>query len=497
MKRPDLSVVMPTYNQARFIKAALDSVFRQEPCNFEVVVVNDGSTDATDRILSRYSGRIRYFKKEHTNVSQALNLGINNARGKYIMIVDSDDILLPGAMKQLLQAINRRGDLDFVYGDIIIADRNGRARKKITYRDYRDSSDVIPDLVEQGGYSPFPGASTIIKKKFLLSLGGFDPSFSSEQDFELWVRALSAGCKFKHLRLPVYIWRWHKGQLDGPKLESAMIVKILRSILGSFSLRQLYPDLDWSDEDAARASAIDNVFKAFSKWGITRKELLIYYMRNYWDGNSKEIRSARQAIDWDSGGEKNAFDESGRICASWLLARGLCSSSSKVLDIGCGMGRIMKALSPFVKEIHGVDISSSMINKARKYLAGIGNVALHLGAGDSLQDFKNAQFDLVVAFWLAGHLPKEILSRYLKEISRTLKPGKFLLLQRPTKNFLGRCHSKALVPNHPAYPHSKRAILKMARHNGLKLVKEYFDEPLTENAVYGKNSQSLIFERLS
>jgi glycosyltransferase involved in cell wall biosynthesis len=93
---PDMvSVVVPTYNRANVVRASIESVLRQSHANVEVVVVDDGSTDDTQRVVESYGAPVRYLYQANSGVSAARNLGFASARGEFIALLDSDDQFLP------------------------------------------------------------------------------------------------------------------------------------------------------------------------------------------------------------------------------------------------------------------------------------------------------------------------------------------------------------------------------------------------------------------
>jgi glycosyltransferase involved in cell wall biosynthesis len=107
MTAPIISVVIPTYNRARFVTAAIDSVLGQGKDECEIIVVDDGSTDNTGEVLARYQGAITYVVQKNGGVSAARNSGIRLARGEWITFLDSDDEWLPGFVSAHLDAVKR------------------------------------------------------------------------------------------------------------------------------------------------------------------------------------------------------------------------------------------------------------------------------------------------------------------------------------------------------------------------------------------------------
>jgi len=117
---PKVSIIIPTYNRANFVEKAIRSVLGQTFQDFEIIVIDDGSTDNTkEAVFSINDPRIRYFYQSHTGLeTTARNRGMKEARGEYISLLDSDDLLAPHALEVLKDSLDRNERVDFVYGKI-------------------------------------------------------------------------------------------------------------------------------------------------------------------------------------------------------------------------------------------------------------------------------------------------------------------------------------------------------------------------------------------
>lgn len=105
--KPTVSVVIPTYNRAKYVTETIDSVLSQSYTDYEIIVVDDGSTDNTREALAPYMDRIRYIHQQNSGVSAARNRGIKAARGKWIAFLDSDDIWLPEKLAVQIKDISK------------------------------------------------------------------------------------------------------------------------------------------------------------------------------------------------------------------------------------------------------------------------------------------------------------------------------------------------------------------------------------------------------
>ena len=121
-----ISIVIPVYNTAQYLPRCIESVLNQSFRDFELLLVDDGSTDGSGDICDRYENkdnRIRVFHKKNGGVSSARNLGIVNAFGEWLLFVDSDDEILPNALQTLVDCIS--DDVDSVLGGIVEVNENG------------------------------------------------------------------------------------------------------------------------------------------------------------------------------------------------------------------------------------------------------------------------------------------------------------------------------------------------------------------------------------
>ncbi len=126
MNVPEISVITPAYNAAGFIAQAITSVINQTFPLWELIVVDDGSTDNTAEIVSSYltDRRIKIIRQENNGVSAARNAGIKAAGGKYIALLDADDMYLPANLEEKYNALTRNSSSDFIYSDAVKCDSN-------------------------------------------------------------------------------------------------------------------------------------------------------------------------------------------------------------------------------------------------------------------------------------------------------------------------------------------------------------------------------------
>ena len=116
--QPKISVIIPTFNRALYIRQAIDSVLNQTCDNFEIIVVDDGSTDDTAQIVANYGGRVQYVKTPNGGVAHARNVGMCQARGDYFTFLDSDDLVYPYMLEVQSKLLDRHPDVALVYAEM-------------------------------------------------------------------------------------------------------------------------------------------------------------------------------------------------------------------------------------------------------------------------------------------------------------------------------------------------------------------------------------------
>ncbi len=208
-----ISVIIPVYNGAKFIKDAIESVLAQTYRDYEIIVVNDGSTDNTEEVLRPYieKGVVRYFYQENQGVSAARNKGIKEARGEYIAFLDADDVWLP---EFLMSIFSTCSDFEFAFTDNYrdeIDLSNKILKRELCKREIDFEKDLFKQfLIEDRIGSP---NKVVVKKMFLLEKNIlFDPRLASREDWDFCLQILKYRPKTCYVNTPLVIYRV---RLDG------------------------------------------------------------------------------------------------------------------------------------------------------------------------------------------------------------------------------------------------------------------------------------------
>jgi glycosyltransferase involved in cell wall biosynthesis len=181
--RPLVSVIIPTYNRSSWLIDAIDSVLNQTFQDFELIVVDDGSTDETREIMVEYGDRIHYFYQSNRNPASARNLGIKKAKSDLITFLDSDDRWLKGKLHAQINLMKDNPDVKICYTDEIWIRRGVRVNQKKIHRKY--SGWIYQKCLPLCIISP---SSVMIHREVFDKVGLFDEDFLVCEDYDLWLR---------------------------------------------------------------------------------------------------------------------------------------------------------------------------------------------------------------------------------------------------------------------------------------------------------------------
>ncbi|MEB2338107.1 MAG: glycosyltransferase [Nitrospirales bacterium] len=185
-----MSIVIPLYNARDVIQETIRSALAQTYRDFEIVVIDDGSTDGSGELVVAFGDQVRYLRQSNGGVAQARNRGIAAARGRYVALLDHDDLWDPEKLARQVAILDAQPTVGMVVTDVAHLDRAGRPMHEIGPASQPQHE--FARLFVQG-FVPTPSA-TLIRKAVLESVGGFDEQFNSAgmDDHELWTRIAAA-----------------------------------------------------------------------------------------------------------------------------------------------------------------------------------------------------------------------------------------------------------------------------------------------------------------
>lgn len=237
---PVISVIIPAYNAERYLEKSLESVLNQTYKDFEIIIVNDGSTDATDRIarnfVAEYPDVIQYFQQSNRGVGAARNTGIAHAKGQYLAFLDADDRWLPQKLQVQIDFMKRNPEYGFSYSDVFAMDDDNHCGKRMMMLKHPRSGYIFYDLLKENFVS-LP--TSLIKKECLQVTGAFceEREIMSAEDHHFWLKT-ALFFKGGYINQPLAYYRLRPGSISSCKVKHRKIC--IRTIL---KIAQQFPDV--------------------------------------------------------------------------------------------------------------------------------------------------------------------------------------------------------------------------------------------------------------
>ncbi len=203
---PKFSIITASWNYGAFIETALRSVAGQGVADYEHIVVDNCSTDATTEIVARFPN-VRLIREPDRGQTDAINKGFRAATGDWLMWLNADDYLLPGALAQVGAFIAAHPEADVVYGDAVFESDGGT-----TVRHRREHHFDFGTLLYYGCY--IPSTACFLRRSIRDSGLLLDDTFKVCMDFDYYVRIAEAGHRFGYMGKPLARFRWHAGNVS-------------------------------------------------------------------------------------------------------------------------------------------------------------------------------------------------------------------------------------------------------------------------------------------
>lgn len=255
---PRVSVIIPTYNRKDYVQEAIDSVLAQTYTDYEIIVVDDGSTDGTGEALQvRYGDRIRYVWQENQGESVARNRATEMAQGEFIAFLDSDDLWMPEKLQRQVAYLEMWSDAGMVFGQAWLIDEHGERYGHEPLGAAQQTPTVLAhdSLLLRNRVS---GPSTVLLRRELWQrIDGFDPQIRYGEDWDLWLQV--ARIKPIHaMSMPLACIRRHRGTQCYYPESSEKVARVLQDHLRL--LEKAFGSLPVSSVSSLRSQAIANQY---------------------------------------------------------------------------------------------------------------------------------------------------------------------------------------------------------------------------------------------
>lgn len=212
-----ISVIIPTYNCAKYLLYAIESVFNQTYKNTEIIVINDGSTDNTDEVIEPYRDKIKYIKQKNKGLSSSRNLGFRSCHGEYICFLDADDILINDKFEKQLNVFHENLDIGIVISGFTFIDEDGISEIQNVYKHW--NRDGIIRLLN---HEVFPPHAALVQRDLLEKSSLFPEDIEtteSQEDWQLWLELALKGAQFISIPEPTCKYRIRKGSIRSDRLK--------------------------------------------------------------------------------------------------------------------------------------------------------------------------------------------------------------------------------------------------------------------------------------
>ena len=276
MLNPLVTVYLVNHNYSRFIRKSIESVLAQTMKSFELLIIDDGSTDNSREIISKYEAypNISVIFQRNKGLNVTNNIALRAARGKYIIRLDADDWLDENALHVMSSAMERDPEIGLLFPDYYMVSESGQVLEVVRRHDFSEVT-----LHDQ----PAHGACTMARRALLQEIGGYDESFRCQDGYDIWLRFI-AHAKIRNINLPLFYYRQHNSSLSKNEIKildtrskiiqkriaeksinhSALVVIPVRGRIvdpRSMALENLGDKalIDWTIDAALSAECVENI----------------------------------------------------------------------------------------------------------------------------------------------------------------------------------------------------------------------------------------------
>jgi len=245
--KPKVTVYITNHNYGSYIEQAIQSVLDQSMQDFELIIIDDGSTDKSLKIIARYETLDNVFiiLQENKGLNVSNNIALKQARGKYIMRLDADDFLDKHALELMVSVLEKKPELAIVFPDYYLVDNEGEIITQV--RRHNFNKDVT--LKDQ----PAHGACTMIRRKVLLKIGGYDETFNRQDGYDLWLNIIN-DYSIENVNLPLFYYRQHGKNLTK---DEAQLLETRSNIIAKHAKKKSDKNLSVLAIIPVRGSVID------------------------------------------------------------------------------------------------------------------------------------------------------------------------------------------------------------------------------------------------
>lgn len=264
-----VSVIITTYNCATYLIQALESVLNQTYQDLEIIVVDDGSTDATQKVLEPYLNRIRYHYKSNGGEASARNAGLELATGDYIAFLDADDLYQPNKIEEQIKIFQQFPTVDVVYTDIEAVDENLQYQSILKSEGvYSLKEDFLCAMMVR---QIIPATAAMMFKRHCIEGGiRYPEQYTNSVDYEFTLK-LAHHYQFYYLEQPLYIYRRHSGNLTNRHQRQLDSEKAILRSFGISHIRQVVANSSFNPKE--KELILAKIFIKLDEWSLAEEML--------------------------------------------------------------------------------------------------------------------------------------------------------------------------------------------------------------------------------
>ncbi len=277
--KPDITVLLSCYNADKWLNLAIESILTQTFTNFELIIINDGSTDNTLEIINNYvnkDNRIIVIDKKNTGLADSLNIGIHHAKGQWIARIDSDDLCEKNRLEKQYNFVHKNNKIVLLGTGFFEIDEHGKLIKEHTYPTKHNK--LLSNLQRAKRF--FPHSSAFYKTEAVRQIGGYRPCIKRSEDTDLWLRLSEIG-NIGCMENKLVSIRKHSGQISHDEFGK-------RQIIDSYAARICYFIRQKGSIEPLTNVNNDNINLFFNWVDNALKKANVYEKNQHWS-NSRNI----------------------------------------------------------------------------------------------------------------------------------------------------------------------------------------------------------------
>jgi len=228
---PKVSVIIPTYNRSALLRRTVQSVLNQTFTDYEIVIVNNSSTDDTRKMIESLNDqRIKVYDTQNGGIiASSRNMGIKNSQGDYISFLDDDDLWTPDKLEKQAAYLDKNPQFFLVYSPVWTIDENDVKKEFLAIKRHPREGDLFEELV-RGNY--IPQLTVMIRRVVAEKIGVFntEPEYRSIEDYDYWLR-IASRYKIGYINEPLGLYRVHSGGVSKSVNESLLNQMVLKKYL--------------------------------------------------------------------------------------------------------------------------------------------------------------------------------------------------------------------------------------------------------------------------